>query len=208
MPNQPIKQGFKVAAAVVQYEQTIKKSRFICFLAPASDVKAAQSYIQAIRERYADARHVCWAFVAGEIGNTTDLGCSDDGEPAGTAGKPMLNVLLHSEIGEIVAVVVRYFGGIKLGTGGLVRAYSSSVSEAMKLMTSEEKTPQLRLRLQLPYPLEDAVRRHLAACAGEVLEAKYEDHLYLMCACPLKQLPVFEQLLGEIGRGQIQLKVD
>lgn len=107
-------------------------------------IAEAKSFIQTIKHKYPDARHHCWAYVAGRPDDCQKLGFSDDGEPTatGTAGKPMITQLLASHIGEITVVVVRYFGGIKLGTGGLVRAYGNSVQHALNLLNTQQKVLQ------------------------------------------------------------------
>ena len=107
-------------------EETVKRSRFIVTVGRAASPEAAHAFIEKIREEHSQATHNCWAFNAGEPGSTAQVGASDDGEPKGTAGRPMLTAVLHSGIGEVVVVVTRYFGGILLGTGGLVRAYQGS----------------------------------------------------------------------------------
>ena len=110
-------------------EQTIKRSRFICTAAHVTSPEEAKAFIDQIREEFSDARHNCWAFAAGAPGATAQVGMSDDGEPHGTAGRPMLTVLLHCGVGEIAVVVTRYFGGILLGTGGLIRAYQGTAEQ-------------------------------------------------------------------------------
>nr|CAA6801018.1 MAG: FIG000605: protein co-occurring with transport systems (COG1739) [uncultured Thiotrichaceae bacterium] len=186
-----------------QFEQLIKKSRFIAFVGHAPDPESAYLYIESIRSNYPDARHVCWAFLAGEPNNTTNVSCSDDGEPAGTAGKPMLNVLQHSDVGEIVAVVVRYFGGIKLGTGGLARAYSGSVTEALKMMPTCMQIDYVTINLNLAYALEDSVRHLLSQFSVEMIDASYAETLRVDCQCPKNQWPVLRQRLADVGRGRI-----
>ena len=119
---------YKIPATLHRTEEKIKRSRFIATVAHASTEKDVKTFISMIKKEFPDATHNCWAYVAGPPGDTARVGMSDDGEPHGTAGKPILTVLLHSEIGEIVAVVTRYFGGTKLGKGGLVRAYSDRKS--------------------------------------------------------------------------------
>ena len=121
---------------------------------------------------------------------------SDDGEPSGTAGKPMLNVLEHSGVGDVAAVVVRYFGGIKLGTGGLARAYSGSVSEAMKLLECVMKITMEKLVLHFPYAEEAQVRYLLSDEKGEVLEVQYSSLVDLHCSVPLDSLDSFKQRLS------------
>lgn len=142
---------YLVPAASVVWEQEIKKSRFITYLAHTPDADAAKVFIEQVRAEYPDARHHCSAFVAGAPNDSQALGFSDDGEPTGTAGKPMLGVLQGAGIGEITAVVVRYFGGIKLGTGGLVRAYGSSVNGALAELSTTEKIIEGRLALSADY---------------------------------------------------------
>ncbi|WP_019935617.1 YigZ family protein [Oceanimonas smirnovii] len=142
---------YLVPAASVVWEQEIKKSRFITYLAHTPDADAAKVFIEQVRAEYPDARHHCSAFVAGAPNDSQALGFSDDGEPTGTAGKPMLAVLQGAGIGEITAVVVRYFGGIKLGTGGLVRAYGSSVNGALAELSTTEKIIEGRLALSADY---------------------------------------------------------
>ena len=199
---------FLVPAETVKGEVLVKKSRFIAFISYASDPTASHVFIDSIRKQYPDAGHVCWAFVAGEPGNTPHVSCSDDGEPAGTAGKPILNVLQHSDVGEIVAVVVRYFGGIKLGTGGLVRAYSGAVTELMKTLPTEIKVNKICFTLQCDYSLEDAVRRALDSYSTEILALNYQEQIQMQCQCPVNKLDELTLLLNDVGRGQIVINTD
>ncbi|WP_312169227.1 YigZ family protein [Microbacterium sp.] len=118
-------------AAPVQNEIVIKKSRFIASVEPVTSVEDADAVIARVRKQWWDARHNCTAMVTGLLGDQARS--SDDGEPSGTAGVPMLEVLRRRELTDVVAVVTRYFGGVKLGAGGLVRAYSTAVSEALDL---------------------------------------------------------------------------
>ena len=143
-------------ARPVEHEIVIKKSRFICYLEPCQSKAQAQQRIQEIRQQYPDARHVCSAFYCG-----THTGLDDDGEPSGTAAKPMFQVIQMQHLRNTLAIVVRYFGGIKLGAGGLVRAYGGAVSEALKLTG---KVPVIQLeqwRLRVPTALEHKVRHWL-----------------------------------------------
>ncbi len=133
---------YKIPSLNVFYQEEIKKSKFIVHIGHTPNVDAAKAFIKSIEDKYPDARHNCWAHVAGEPGGSHVLGFSDDGEPNGTAGKPMLNVLMGSGIGEITGVVTRYFGGIKLGTGGLVRAYGGSLNNAMLELQTTLKIPE------------------------------------------------------------------
>lgn len=199
---------FYIPAQTVQAEQVIKKSRFIGRIAHAPDPAAAHEFIASVRAQYPDAGHACWAFIAGEPGNTTHVSCSDDGEPAGTAGKPMLNVLQHCGVGEIVAVVVRYFGGVKLGTGGLVRAYSGAVTELVKTLPQQLKIDKVPVTLDYPYALEDVVRRTLETNQTIISTVNYQQAISMQCLCPADQLTTLQQQLRDAGRGQIAVTVE
>jgi len=130
---------YPVPAADHRVEQTIERSRFVCTVRRVDSPGAAQSFIREMSAEFADASHNCWAYVAGPPGSTNVIGMSDAGEPHGTAGRPMLTVLLHSGVGEIAAVVTRYFGGTKLGTGGLVKAYGGIVQLALESLPLAER---------------------------------------------------------------------
>lgn len=136
-------QPYQVPKAMVVFEEEIKKSIFITYLARTSSVDDAKAFVAEIKAKHSDARHNCWGFVAGRPDDSMKWGFSDDGEPSGTAGKPILAQLSGSGIGEITAVVTRYYGGVRLGTGGLVKAYGGGVQQALKLIETEEKKESL-----------------------------------------------------------------
>lgn len=138
-----IKSSYLIPKSQVFYQEVIKRSRFIVHVAHTPDVESARAFISEIKAKYSDAGHNCWAYVAGAPDDSQILGFSDDGEPNGTAGKPMLNVLIGSGIGEITAVVTRYFGGIKLGTGGLVRAYGGTLNRGLEELQTGEMIPEV-----------------------------------------------------------------
>ena len=151
-------------ASPVHHELIVKKSRFIACVQPTVDRAAAQKVVAGLRARHPDAAHVCWALLAG--GQSAAV---DDGEPGGTAGRPMLDVLRHQDLEGVLATVVRYFGGVKLGAGGLVRAYAGSVAQALLGARKVEIFRLRRLRCELPYPLEGLLRRELER-SGATLE--------------------------------------
>lgn len=136
-------------AAPVEHELVIKKSRFIARIAPACSPDEADAVVAGVRKRFWDARHNCVAMVTGLLGDQARS--SDDGEPSGTAGVPMLEVLRRRELTDVVAVVTRYFGGVKLGAGGLVRAYSSAVSEALDAASLVRREALTRVTLDVPH---------------------------------------------------------
>ncbi|KQY78176.1 hypothetical protein ASD13_05855 [Microbacterium sp. Root1433D1] len=136
-------------ASAVEHETVIRKSRFLTRIEPVSSVEQADAVIAAIRKRAWDANHNCTAMVTGLLGDQARS--SDDGEPSGTAGIPMLEVLRRRELTDVVAVVTRYFGGVKLGAGGLVRAYSSAVSEALDLASLVRRAALRQVTLEVPH---------------------------------------------------------
>lgn len=144
-------QPYLIPSAPAIFEEEIKKSVFITHLAHTPSIDAAKNFIDEIKKEHASARHNCWAFVAGRPEDSMKWGFSDDGEPSGTAGKPILAQLSGSGVGELSAVVTRYSGGIKLGTGGLVKAYGGGVQSALKLLQTIEKKITTRLQLRLDY---------------------------------------------------------
>jgi len=196
--------AFKVPAGNISVEQEIKRSRFIASIGRASDKHQANAFIAKIRSTYPDANHHCWAYVAGNPFDTVQIGMSDDGEPQGTAGKPMLSILQHRKIGEIVAVVTRYFGGIKLGTGGLVRAYSSSVQLALQKLPLAEFVALTAAQITLPYPHEDRLRRLLDKMQVAIKEVIYKDRVVLMVEFPAKIGVDLEQDIANQTNGEAQ----
>jgi uncharacterized YigZ family protein len=149
----------------------VSRSRFVTTLERAANPAAAHAVVERVRAELPDATHHCWAFVAGPPGSTTHIGMSDAGEPKGTAGRPMLTVLLHSGVGEVVAVSSRWFGGTKLGTGGLARAYAAGVQHALSSLETVVEVKRARFEVQVAYPHVDALRQLLAEL-GAIVEAE------------------------------------
>jgi uncharacterized YigZ family protein len=164
---------YRIPAEPYRTEETIKRSRFIATVAHASTEEGAKAFISSVRDEFPDATHNCWAYVAGPPGDTARVGMSDDGEPHGTAGRPILTVLLHSEVGEVVAVVTRYYGGIKLGTGGLVRAYSGSVKHALAGLSTQEKRDVITLTVTFDYSKIAAVKQMIESFDSRLIEEHY-----------------------------------
>ncbi|MDQ6969452.1 MAG: YigZ family protein [Mariprofundus sp.] len=170
---------YNIPAENICVEQEIKRSRFITDIAQVENKAAALTFIQKIQQREPDARHHCWAYIAGHPVESIQRGSSDAGEPQGTAGKPMLNVLQHKNIGEIVVVVSRYFGGIKLGAGGLVRAYSSSVQQAIDALPLCQRIITIPAVLHTPFALENNMRHLLESLSISIKNSDYLDHVQL-----------------------------
>ncbi len=195
---------YQIPADSISVEQELKRSRFIATIGRAPDKRQADAFIRMVRSTYPDANHHCWAYVAGNPFETVQTGMSDDGEPQGTAGKPMLSILQHSKIGEIAVVVTRYFGGIKLGTGGLVRAYSSSVQLALQKLPLTEYVALASAQITLPYPLEDRIRRLLDKMQATIKDVIYEDWVVLMVEFPANIEVDLQRQIGNQTRGEAQ----
>ena len=194
---------YKIPAKLYRTEETIKRSRFIATVAHAFTEDAAKAFISIIKNEFPDAAHNCWAYVAGPPGDTARIGMSDDGEPHGTAGKPILTVLLHSEIGEIVAVVTRYFGGTKLGTGGLVRAYSGAVKNALAGLSIKEKRDVVTITAILDYSKIIAFRQMVESFNSEIIEAKYEADVSFKIELPKNNKDSFIHAITDLTGGEI-----
>jgi uncharacterized YigZ family protein len=196
---------YLIPCAAAEFESEIKRSRFICYAEHADSRDAAEHFIRSVRERHPQARHVCWAYIAGPP-DTTVMSMSDDGEPSGTAGMPMLKVLQYSGIGEIVVAVVRYFGGTKLGTGGLQRAYSDAVSGVLEHLPTHSFVSRKVLHLQLDYALESLVRHILSRYDVQAGEPEYQQQVSLQLAVAENQT---EELISELtnhSAGAVNIK--
>ena len=192
---------YRVPARVHRVEEVIQRSRFVTTAARAPDADAARAFVQSIRDEFPDATHNCWAFVAGPPGSTTHIGMSDDGEPHGTAGKPMLTTLLHGGVGEIVAVCTRWFGGVKLGTGGLSRAYSGGVKLVLETLPTEERVDRVRVEVTVGYAEVDAVQRLVADMEVLVEHEEYGADVRYTCAVPEPALAGFRRAVDDLTRG-------
>lgn len=198
-------EAWEVPAESCSYSEEIKKSRFITLLAHTDGVEAARAFVQQIKLEHPTARHHCWAWVAGAPDDSQQLGFSDDGEPSGTAGKPMLAQLMGNNIGEITAVVVRYYGGIQLGTGGLVKAYGGGVQQALRLLTRKIKVPMLNFLLVCDYAQLGDIERMIARFDGLLLNSEFLQNITLTLALPHAQVAGFSQNLSDFSRGLLQL---
>ena len=194
--------GFPVPARIHRVEEVIQRSRFVTTVARAPSSEAAHAFVQRMRDEFPDATHHCWAFVAGPPGSTRAVGMSDDGEPHGTAGRPMLTTLLHSGGGEIVAVCTRYYGGTKLGTGGLSRAYSGGVKLALESLPVEELMARPRVEVELGYPHVDGLQRILDEVGAELEHEVYGATVRYVARVPEIRLARFQRQLADLTGGE------
>ena len=181
-----------------------KKSRFIANVKSVETVEEAQAYIEEMRKKYWDARHNCSAFSVGTERVITR--CSDDGEPGGTAGKPMLDVLLGEEIRNIVVVVTRYFGGTLLGTGGLVRAYSSSTQAGIRASVIITRIRGLKLNIKTDYNGLGKVQYILGQRGIKLIDSIYTENVELSVLLPLGEVKTVEAEITEGTNGRVKME--
>ncbi len=198
--------SYLVAANEVCQEIIVTRSRFICYLAPCQSNEAAKSFLKQIQKLHPQATHHCYAFVSSHPLDSQSYGFSDDGEPSGTAGRPMLSVLQGSGIGEIIAIVVRYFGGTKLGTGGLQRAYSASVREALADIQKKTKIAMVHKTLACQYTQVNDVLHLIEKSGGEILEQDFQSDVKLSLLIPVDNVQQVKEQLQMLSSGQLALQ--
>ena len=163
---------YKTITGVVDSCYTEKRSRFIAYAVPVRTVEEVKEQVDKFKKQYYDARHVCWAYMLGPDRST--FRANDDGEPSGTAGKPILGQINSLELTDILVVVIRYFGGIKLGTGGLIVAYRAAADEALSLAEIEERTVDEEITVQFEYPFMSGIMRIIKEDNPEVLSQSFD----------------------------------
>lgn len=193
---------YPIPAARARVEEVICRSRFIATADHAPTVEAAQAFVQEMRVEFSDATHHCWAYLIGPPGSTRRVGMSDGGEPSGTAGRPMLAVLQGGGVGDIVVVVARYFGGIKLGTGGLVRAYSGVTRAVLAALSVTEKVERILLSVQLPYSFFTPLQRILPEYEARLTAQSFAEVVTLELCLPVEHVERFAMQVQEMTHGQ------
>jgi uncharacterized YigZ family protein len=184
--------------SAVHHELLIKKSRFIACVQPMTDRASAQKIVAGLWEQHPGAAHVCWALLAG--GQSAAV---DDGEPSGTAGRPMLDVLRHQDLEGVLATVVRYFGGVKLGAGGLVRAYTDSVAQALLKSDKIAIIKQRFLICRAPYSMEGLIRREIEIAGAALNNVLHADEVQFEFNLPDNIADALITHLSESGSGRI-----
>ena len=187
-------------------ETSFSNSRFIASAAPAFSVESAKDFVAAIRAEFHDASHNVPAYLIGH-GATNTAHCSDDGEPSGTAGRPILAVLQGSHLGDIAVVVTRYFGGTKLGTGGLVRAYSNAAKEVIKALPRARKVATHSVLIVLPYSLYEQSRIMITDHQGVTLEENFGAEVTMSIRFPVDSFSAFQDDITNLSRGAIQANI-
>lgn len=176
--------SFQIPSQPHTSETEVKRSRFICHLQHTKGVDEAKSFIQSIKQQYPDARHHCYGFIADSPNNSNSYGFSDDNEPTGTAGMPIFTHLKHSLLGETTVVVVRYFGGTKLGTGGLARAYGDAAKKAISEVIRKDYIGKKEILITCSFSMEDYARKKIEERNGEIISVQYQSNVHIEAAIP------------------------
>ncbi|MEF3275916.1 MAG: IMPACT family protein [Chloroflexus sp.] len=195
---------YPVPAAPVRTTIVVRGSRFIAQVIPTATVTAAREAIAAARAEMPDATHHCYAYLIG-YGTSTIAGMSDDGEPAGTAGRPILSVLRGADLGDTTVIVTRYFGGTLLGVGRLARAYSEAASAALAIVPRTQRVIYQRMIIRLPYTDYAGVRRLLAEAAAAIVAETFTTEVEITADIPVDRIHDLGQRLGESSAGRAQM---
>ncbi len=185
---------------------TVVNSRFITTISKVEDVEEAKSVLGNIRREMPDASHHVYAFRVG-YGNSVIEGMSDDGEPSGTAGPPVLMTLRGSNIGDVLVVVTRYFGGTKLGTGGLVRAYTEATRTALDTLKTEEKVSRKTLGIEIPYALYETFKRLIAQHNGIIEDVDFTENVMVIIRIPVDDIDLFSQVASDATSGHSSIVI-
>lgn len=191
--------NYPIPAELVQTEIEIKKSRFISYARHIQSREEGMQWLDELKSIYPDARHHCWAYLLGNPKCATNAGMGDDGEPSGTAGKPILNVLQYKGVGDIMIVVVRYFGGIKLGAGGLTRAYGQAAQAVMEVLQTIEQVPVVNFKLVCDFSQEQQIRHLLNQFNCDLNQVNYQSRVSITACVPEFELQGFKQSIMPMG---------
>ncbi len=207
MSDKTVSKPYQILASACEYTHEEKRSLFSAILRPVSSRGQAMAELEEIRKSWPGASHYCWAYILGDTEQPQAQAFSDNGEPAGTAGKPILNVLGHRQAGNCLAVVVRVFGGVKLGAGGLVRAYSAAVSQALDSACWQMVTPTAEVLIHTSFAQEERIRHLLSLSGLEPSASDYSDQVSLSVAVPEGELAELRERISEATSGQAQLQL-
>lgn len=191
---------YRTIAAVAHAAITEKKSEFIATIAPAASEEEANALLARVKAAHRQARHNVYAYL---LRTGARQRYSDDGEPSGTGGLPVLSVLEHAGLSDAVIVVTRYFGGVLLGTGGLVRAYTAAAQAALAAASIVTVTPCVRLNMALPYPQYEPVRRALLEAGADIAEPLFTDEVALSATLPAGRAEALMRVLSEVSAGRV-----
>lgn len=200
-----LQDSYPVPCATAEVVEVIRRSRFVSCAGRADSRDAALRFVRSVKERCPAATHYCWAFNAGPPGSTAHVGANDDGEPHGTAGMPMLTAVLHSGLGEVVVVCARYYGGVKLGTGGLARAYAGGAKRVLAACPTERKVDRVAVRITVDYEASGRVDRRLRELDAKVVQRDFGTDVRYRVLIPATNRSRLRSAVADAtgGRGQV-----
>lgn len=194
---------YLIPAGESRIELLVKNSRFIGRAGHTPGVEAAKAFIEQVKTEEPNHSHAVYAFAVGH-GATVTHGMSDGGEPAGTAGRPALAVVKGSGLGDVTVVIIRYFGGTKLGTGGLVKAYTEAAQLALAQLPTTEKVERQSVRVIVPYPFYEQVKRLAELHQGQIDDEAFAADVTMRLTFTVDDLPLFESALADTTAGQVR----
>jgi uncharacterized YigZ family protein len=195
-------QRYPIPAKRFRSEIEVGRSRFICTVQEVTSQVEAQVFVAELKAKFPDANHNCWAYLIGPPGSSDQIGLSDDGEPHGVAGRPMLTALQHSGLGDTAVAVTRYFGGIKLGKGGMVKAYTLAVQTALQQLPRAKRITWMELTATFDYSLVTLFERRLPEFEAETLSTNYAEKVSIRLRLPEEELELFERMFADFTAGQ------
>lgn len=198
---------YPIPAQRFRSEIEVERSRFITTVQEVCTPEAAQAFVAELKAEFPDANHNCWAYLVGPPGSSDRIGLSDDGEPHGVAGKPMLTSLQHSGLGDTAVVVTRYFGGIKLGKGGMVKAYTAAVKTALEKLLRTQRITWAHIEVTFDYSLLNPLQRRFEEFEVETLQSNYADKVSLNIRLPDERQEGFKQMFADLTAGQGELAI-
>jgi len=198
--------SYLIAESHVIKEIIVNRSRFICYLFPCTSTEEVKSYLKEVQQLHPQASHHCYAYLSGKADSSQHYGFSDDGEPSGTAGRPILSVLQGNGVGQVCAIVVRYFGGTKLGTGGLQRAYGGSVRQALTFLLTKTKIPMVSKSLACQYTQLNDIKYVIEKFGGEINTQDFSDNIELTIDLPEVNIEEVKQEIQTVTLGRVKLK--
>ncbi len=198
--------SYRIPAKETRTEIIVINSRFIATIAPVFNIVAAKTFVNKIKTEFDDASHNVPAYLVGH-GTSVTAHCNDDGEPSGTAGRPALAVLQGSGLGDAAVVVTRYFGGTKLGKGGLVRAYGDAVRAVLKVVPLAEKVSTHSVMIALPYSLFERAKRLIAEYGGKISDEEFAADVTITCQFTTQAFPAFQEALTELSHGALNAEI-
>lgn len=187
-----VAKDYPIPAGFLERETEVRKSRFIARVTPVSNRDEVRQWLDQAHRDHPDARHICWAYQIGRPGSAAEAAMNDDGEPSGTAGKPILNVIQHKDMGDVLVLVIRYFGGIKLGAGGLVRAYAGAAESVLSQVGRVVQPAMQTMTVTMSYADEQPVRHWCDQHRADVVSVDYSNGVQAVVRVPLMELSEFQ----------------